>query len=494
MTRVAVLGMHHETNTFSTVLADLESYKAGGIRRGDELVAHYRDSKSTLGGFLETAPGQEDIETVALVDAMVTPRGPVTAEAYDAIVTEMTDLLRSEGPFDAVLVGLHGACVAEGHPSADVDIAEQVRAVVGRDVPIGTVLDMHANLDPRLAETLDIVLAYQTNPHVDPRDKGRECRRLILDIVSSGERPAIVVEQLPLVVEITKQDTSMPPVCDLLAVAAEVEREPGMIDVSILEGFPYADVPHMGMAVMATHPDRAKAADAARRVAAEVWERRVDLQGGAVSVDHAMETIRRHGGDKPLLVLDVGDNIGGGGPGDSTVLFEAIMSAGLGGVAGTLYDPDAVARLATASVGDRVSVTAGGHSSEQDGAPITFTGKVAGRHFGEYEEPRIAHGGFRFFDGGEMVSVITDDGLAVVLTSKAVQTVTPVQLQVVGLDPASFRAIIGKGVNAPRAGYSEVCGELVVVDTPGVTRNSLAGFTYRLRRQPIFPFEPASYP
>lgn len=494
MTRIAVLGMHHETNTFSTVLADLDAYRSGGIRRGAEFAAHYRDSKAALGGFLETAPGQEHVETVALMDAMVTPRGPVTAEAYDVIVGEMTRLLRESGPFDAVLLGLHGACVAEGHPSADADIARAVRAVAGPGVPIGTVLDLHANVDPRLADILDVVLVYQTNPHVDAADKGRECRRLILEAAAAGGRPATVVEQLPLVVEITRQDTSTEPMAGLLAFAREVEREPGMIDVSVVEGFPYADVPHMGMSVLATHPDRSKAAEAARRVAAQVWARRRELQGGAVPVQAAVEAIRRHDGGRPLLVLDVGDNIGGGGPGDSTVLLEAIIAGQVSGVAGTLFDPGAVAALAGARTGDHVSVVAGGRSAEQEGRPVSLTGTVAGRHAGPYEEPRIAHGGFRYFDGGEMVAIATDDGNAVVLTSTVVQTVTPVQLQVTGLDPASFRAIIGKGVNAPRAGYAEVCGDLLVVDTPGVTRNSLSGFAYRRRRHPIFPFEPASYP
>lgn len=496
MIKLAVLGLHHETNTFSTVPADLAAYRAGGIRRGAAITAHYRDSQATFGGFLETGPGQEDVQTVPLMDAMVNPCGMVSLEAYEELVDEMMRMLAERGPFDGVLLGLHGACVAGGHPSADADIADRAREVVGLDVPIGSVLDMHANADPRLARTLDVLLAYQTNPHVDPRRKAAECRRRLLDIIRTGNRPAIVVEQVPLVVTITAQDTATAPMSDLLAVAEQVEAEPGMIDVSILEGFPYADVPHMGMTVLATHPDEATARAAARSVAAAIWDRRADLQGGAVSVEDAVVALAA--GDssgKPLLVLDVGDNIGGGGPGDSTVLLAAILAARVPGVAGTLYDPAAVAALAHAAVGERVSVTAGGHAVEQDGQPVMLTGVIAGRHAGVYEADKIAHGGFRYFHGGEMIAIRTDDGPVVVLTSKLVPTVTPVQLEVVGLDPASFRAIIGKGVNAPRAGYAEVCGGLLVVDTPGVTRNSLGGFAYQHRRRPMYPFEPdAVYP
>ena len=496
MIRLAVLGLHHETNTFSTVPADLAAYRAGGVRRGAALVAHYRDSHATFGGFLEAGPGQEDVQAVPLMDAMVNPCGMVSLEAYDELVDEMMGMLAEQGPFDGVLLGLHGACVAGGHPSADADIADRAREVVGPDVPIGSVLYMHANADPRLAGSLDVLLAYQTNPHVDPRRKAAECRRLLIDVIRTGRRPAIVVEQVPLVVTITAQDTATAPMSDLLAVAAQVEAEPGMIDVSILEGFPYADVPHMGMTVLATHPDEATARSAARRVAAAVWDRRADLQGKAVSVADAVVALASgDGSGKPLLVLDVGDNIGGGGPGDSTVLLAAILARRVPGVVGTLYDPAAVTELSGAAVGDRVGVTAGGHAVEQDGQPVTLTGVIAGRHAGVYEADKIAHGGFRYFDGGEMIAIRTDDGPTVVLTSKLVPTVTPVQLEVVGLDPASFRAIIGKGVNAPRAGYAEVCDGLLVVDTPGVTRNSLDGFAYTRRRRPMYPFEPdAVYP
>jgi microcystin degradation protein MlrC len=500
MIRLAVLGLHHETNTFSTVPADLAAYRAGGVHRGAEFAAHYRDSQATFGGYLNAGQGEEDVQAVPLMDAIVNPCGMVSRAAYDELVGEMMGMLAAQGPFDGVLLGLHGACVAVGHPSADADIADRAREVVGPDVPIGSVLDMHANVDPRLARTLDVLLAYQTNPHVDPRRKAAECRRLLIDLIRCGRRPAIVVEQLPLVVTITAQDTATAPMSDLLAIAELVEAEPGMIDVSILEGFPYADVPHMGMTVLATHQDEAAARSAARRVAAAIWDRRAGLQGDAVRVEDAVAALASGDRDsdsdgKPVLVLDVGDNIGGGGPGDSTVLLAAILARRVPGVVGTLFDPGAVAELSGADAGDRVSVTAGGHAAEQDGQPVTLTGVIAGRHAGVYEADKVAHGGFRYFDGGEMIAIRDDDGPTVVLTSKLVPTVTPVQLEVVGLDPASFRAIIGKGVNAPRAGYADVCGGLLVVDTPGVTRNSLDGFGYTHRRRPMYPFEQdAVYP
>jgi microcystin degradation protein MlrC len=487
--------MHHETNTFSTRLAEHADYQDGGIRRGTEMARYYRGSEATLGGFLSPTD-DPDVELVPLMDAMVNPCGPVSREAYTAIVDEMGLALRRALPVDGLLLCLHGACVAEDHPSADVDIAAAMRAIVGPDVPIGCVVDMHANLDPALTGVVDVLLGYQTNPHVDPADRARLCRSLTLRAVRHGWRPATVVEQIPLVVTIARQDTSLSPMADLLALARTAEKRSGIVDVSVLEGFPYADVPQMGMSVVVTHEDsRAEAAAVAREMGRAVWGRRLDLQGGTVSVTEAVEQIARHRGPRPLLVLDVGDNIGGGGPGDSTVLLAAAMNAGLDSIATTINDPEAVAALESSPVGASIGVRIGGRSAEQDGSPVLVEGRIVGRHDGLFSAPTTAHGGFRHFDGGAMVGIVTDDDHRVVLTSRAVQPVTPAQFTAVGIDPTIVRAVVAKGVNGPRAGYASVCDGLIVVDTPGVTRSSVEQFDYRRRRRPMYPYEPhTAYP
>lgn len=476
MIRLAVLGMQHETNTFAGNLADLETYNAGGIQRGDELIERFAESQATLGGFLQQSA---NVQTVPLIFAGTTPRGMVTAQAYDAIVAEMCATLRVQGPFDGVLLALHGACVAENHQSADADIAASVRATVGPDVPIGTVLDMHANVDPRLLDAVDLVLAYQTNPHLDPRRKAAECRTRIIEMITTGTRPTTVVRTLPLTCSITRQGTADSPVRDLLVLAGRLETEPGAIDVSLLLGFQYADVPQMGMSVLATHHDAGEADRLCAALADATWRARTDLQGGAIPIDEAVSAVATHKQEKPLLLLDIGDNIGAGAPGDSTVLLSALLDHG---VVTTCRDHAAITRLRSLAVGASAHV--------ELGTGLRFDGTIAGRHEGPYRTDGAAHSGFRYFDGGEMIAVRTAGGSAVVLTSKPVQPVTPAQLHAVGLNPLDFRAILAKGVNGPLAGYADICEKHLAVDTPGITRASITALDYRNRRRPMFPFEP----
>ncbi|MEE6287871.1 M81 family metallopeptidase [Georgenia sp. MJ173] len=488
--RLAVLGLGHETNTFSTVPADMAAYDDGGIHRGQDLVDEYLESQATYAGFLAPHDDQ-DVEVVPLLAAWVNPCGAVTAEAFGAILGEMVAMLRAAGPVDGVLLGLHGAAVAVGQLDADAEIAARVRAVVGPDVPVGVVVDMHANLDHRLLEAVDVLLPYQTNPHVDARERGIECRGRVLELVGRNTRPGLVLEQLPLVVTITRQDTRDEPMAGLLDHARGLEQLDGVLDVSVVEGFPYADVPQMGMSVVVAHRDGAAAArEVAVAMAELVWAARDALQGGGVSVADAISAVAEHRGDQPLLVLDVGDNVGGGGPGDSTVLLAEALRRGIDGLVIVLLDPAAVREVAGAALGDRVWVAVGGRSAEQDGEPVPLDAVITGRCDGRYEEPTMAHGGLRYFDAGEMVALRSSAvDIAVVLTSKLVQPITPHQLRAVGLAPESFRAIVAKGVNGPRAGYADVCSGLVVADTPGVTRLSVDGFSYVNRRRPMYPYE-----
>lgn len=493
MTRLAVLGLSLEANTFSTVKATVARMTADrGIHRGSELVAEYGESTATFGGFLDPdVPA--GVELIPLVGYQAGALGEFTAETFDQAVGDMVAELQANGPFDGVLLVLHGAAVAENHRDADAEVAAQVRGAIGPDVPIGVVLDMHANVDQRLVATVDVLRIYQTNPHVDARDRAIECRARVLEIIGGAARPVMVLEQLPLVVNIVRQDTSQEPLASILAHCRAMETRPGIVDVSVAEGFPYADVEQMGMAVLVTHEsDAAVARGAAAEVADILWAARADLQGAGATPEEALGRVAGHHGGKPLLLLDVGDNIGGGSGGDSTTLLDAAAGLGVGGFAMSLCDPAAVAAIGDRQIGDRVRITVGGRTAEQDGTPHMLEAVITGRSDGRYEDPQPTHGGFRNYYAGPMTVLRTDSDVVVVLTTHLVGTTSPALFRSVGVEPGDFAAIVAKGVNSPKAGFGPVCSDQIMVDTPGVTRLSIERFAYRHRRTPMYPFETAT--
>ncbi|SDU63566.1 M81 family metallopeptidase [Jiangella alkaliphila] len=490
--RLAVLGLYHEANTFSPLLADRALFTAGGVFRGQQIVDEYAGSSTTIGGYLRAA-SRLGAEAVPLTFGYVNPIGPIVADAFEWLAGEMLGELERGGPWDGVLLNLHGAAVAEHLPDADAELATRVRAVVGPDVAIGAVLDLHANVSQPLVDALTVTLVYQTNPHVDAARQAERCAELVVRTARREIAPVQALEPLPLVVNIARQDTGEEPMASLVAAAEGVAAQPGMLWAGVVEGFPYADVPHVGMSCLAVHDgDRLAAEQAARELAEAVWARRDDLQARGHTVEEALDLAEREAA--PVVLLDVGDNIGAGAPGDSTVILAAALRRGLRSLVQTLWDPDAVRVCAAAGAGGEVALTVGARHRHSAGDPVPVKGRVRVISDGRFEDPAPTHGGFRWFDMGPTAVLETAEGPTLVLTSRQTMNSSRRQLTALGLDPAAFQVIVAKGVNSPRAAYAPIASRLVVVDTDGITAMGLERFTYRNRRRPIHPFEPASYP
>ncbi|MFD4191832.1 M81 family metallopeptidase [Amycolatopsis thermoflava] len=493
MMRFATCGLFHEANTFSPVPADRHRFEQGGVARGAEIIRQYAESSTALGGYFAAA-NRLGVQLVPLTFAFVTPVGAITEDAFEWLVGDIIDQLHEQGPWDGVLLNIHGAAVTTSVADADGEIAVRVRAAVGPTVPVGAVLDMHANVSQRLVDALTITSVYQTNPHVDIFDRAVECAELLVATAQGRVQPKQALVQLPLVANIARQDTGEFPMRELVHAARELARRPGMLSVSVAEGFPYADVPHMGMACVAVHDgDGAEAAAAAEELAGQVWKHRADLQAQGKTVDAALDLAMAEAAG-PVVLLDVGDNIGGGAPGDSTQILSRAIERNAPSLVQTLTDPEAVRYCADAGVGAFVSLPVGAKHEHSAGHPVPVEAVVRTISDGRFEDPSATHGGFRYFDQGRTVVLETRAGHTLVIGSKAVMNSSLRQLTSVGVDPRAFRIVVAKGVNSPRAAYTPIASELVVVDTDGVTSMGIERFRYRFRRKPMFPFEAAEFP
>lgn len=486
--RLALLGFFHETNTFAAKPTGYDQFARGGILRGDEIARDHAAAQSTVAGFLE-ASREPGVEVVPLMFANTEPSGPIAAEAYERLTGELLDLLRSRGPWDGALLALHGAAVAEGHHDADGEFAARVRELVGPALPVGAALDLHANLTTTLVEATTVTVLYRTNPHLDARPRARECADLIVRTIRGELRPVQALETPPLVVTIVKQFTGAEPMRGLMADVEAVIARPGMLSASAVMGYPYADVPEMGMSFLAVHDgDPAAARDAARWLARRAWDRRAEMAGDIPSPEAALRAAM-NAPHAPVVLLDVGDNIGGGSPADSTVLLELAQRLGARGYLQTLYDPEAVAACVAAGVGATVTLAVGGKTDDRHGRPVTVTGRVRLLADGKFEDPRPTHGGWRFFDGGTTAVLETADDHTLVLTSKRIGNTSIEQMYSLGIRPERYRIVVAKGVQSPRPAYEPIAAEIMPANTPGVTSADLATFDYRRRRRPLYPFE-----
>jgi len=475
--RVALLGITHETNTFSSVTTDRAKFAADGSLVGAEIIAQHASASTILAGFLSVADAA-DVEVVPLAWVWANPSGMVTADAFESISAEQLALLERGGPWDAVFMAQHGAGVSEDHADLDAEFVRRVRSTVGERVPIGVALDLHSNMSQGLIDAATIAVGFKTNPHIDAFETALECALLTLDVARGAPAPTMAFRRVDAAISILRQATAEEPMATIMARVREVAGRPGIVSASVFEGYPYADVDDMGMSCLAIGEEEA-ARSACDELAELIWASRGDFLGTAMPPAEAVDL---RSDDGPVIMLDVGDNVGGGGDGRSTTLLAHMLHSGVGRTATILHDAPAVELCVEAGSGASVVVDVG--------RPLmTLEGTVGQITDGLFEDPNPTHGGYRFFDSGTTCVLHLENEDVVLLTSKLVLPISLQQLLSAGIDPAERRMIVAKGVVSPQPAYAAVAGSMVLVDTPGVTTSNLDGLPYKHRRRPLFPFE-----
>ncbi len=485
--RIGLIALLHESNTFIRQPTTLRHFEEQLLVTGEAMRAALAGSHHEVGGFFKGLE-EANVEAVPIFAARATPYGTIEASAFATLVDRLLTELDRAGEVDGLLVAPHGATVSETYPDADGHWLTLVRQRLGDEKPMIGTLDPHANLSSEMVAATDALIAYRTNPHLDQRERGREAARLIVRTLRGEVRPTQAAAMPPIAIDIERQATDEPPCRAWYELADQMRRLPGVLSNSILLGFPYADVPEMGSAVLVvTDNDRQQAQALAQELGRYLWEHRREFVGAHLSVDAALDQALQLSGR--VCLLDMGDNVGGGAPGDGTTLAHALHQRRLRDSFICLYDPQAVSQAAQAGVGASVTLRVGGKSDDLHGEPWEATFTVVGLYEGRFRETQARHGGWTEFDMGATAVVRTEQGQTVMLTSQRVAPFSLEQLRSCGLDPGAFRVLVAKGVNAPIAAYREVCDHFLRVNTPGVTTADMTQLPFRHRRRPMFPFE-----
>lgn len=492
--RIATLGFKHETNTFQSVKTDYEAFVNFDFLRGSEITERHSSTNSASNGFLKGAAKYE-FELVPLLLTITGPTGTVTKDAFDRITAEMTQMLKDNGPWDGVLLAQHGGAVSEEFPDMDGEIARLVKETVGESTPVTMTFDLHSNITPKQIANTEAIVVYRTNPHIDQVERGFEASEILARTIRGEIDPVQHLVQVPMIVNITRQPTATGAMKSIMDDVAQVVGTPGVLSASCGQGFPYADVEQMGVSfLVVTDGDPALAEEQANWLARRAWDRRSELQNESTPVDAAIRQAAEAGDSgKPTVMLDVGDNVGGGGTADSThLLAEAIRQEvkGVRSLLVTLFDPEAVRKCIAAGPGATVNLNVGAKTDELHGEPVAVTGRVRAITDGRFEETGRIHGGWRYFEYGPSVALDTEDGYTIVLhTERGVGNMSRQQHYSMGIFPEQYGIVICQGTVSPRPAYEPIAGEMIVADTPGVTSAEMSSFNYKHRRMPLYPFE-----
>ena len=489
--KILIARMNHETNTFSPVPTPLEAFGGAGPAYGEEAYRQNKGMQTAMSAFIDAAE-RAGAQIVTPISASANPSGPVAAAAYDAICDAIVDAAQG---CDAVMLDLHGAMVAENSNDGEGDLLERVRAALP-SAPIAVALDLHANVTQKIIDNANVIVSFKTYPHVDMYECGAHAARLFFDLIEGRAKPVIAWAQPPLLTHTMRSASAAGAMKRAVEAAKAAERD-GMLAVSILAGFSLADIPAPCISVVVVGDgDPAAAARVANDIARQIWDARDEFfyRSAPLAESVAEGAALAQGADKPVLLLDHGDNCMSGGTCDTMDVFEEAMKQGLEGVVvGLVCDPEAVATMIEAGVGSKITLAVGNKVAggvERAQRPLELTGIVRALTDGEYIISGPTYTGQRAYMGR---SAVLDTGAAkIVLTERTHEPWDLGVFESVGIDPRRAHFLILKSRMYCRPVFVPIAHGLVECDSRGVTSSDLDLFAYRTVQRPVYPLDSAT--
>jgi microcystin degradation protein MlrC len=474
-------GISHESCTFIT------RFIPGAWRGKDqEALDYHRGKRSNLAGMIDVCE-REDVELIPTVYGSPDSKGRVLNESYYSMLNPILEGIEKALPVDGVLLWLHGGGATEDEDDLEGHVLEQVRKIVGDDVPVVTPLDMHANVGPKMMKYGSFYCGYDTYPHLDKYERSAEVTQLLIDKIRGKIDPVIAYAQPNMIITPVMQKTGYYPMKDVIEKAHQIEAEPGILSATVSAGYAYADVPYPGVTIMViADGDRELAQRKADELSQFCWDLRLDFLARVVPMERALDMALAEP-EGPVVLTDQADNPGGGPPQDGTLALKAMLDRGVTNACVALMrDPEAVAKAIEAGVGNTVTMKIGGKTEPWVGEPLEVTGTVRtitdGKYVSEVYDPGMV------IDMGR-TAVLNVRGIDVILTERSKQAKDLQLYRSLGLEPTDYRILLVKSCVHYRAAHEPIAKRIIELDLPGWHGTRLAAFPWTKLRRPVFPVD-----
>lgn len=476
--KLFIAGLDTETNTFSPMQTGIEAFRENLIAYGDATGKPLNCCSSQMFVWRNAAQ-EKGWDVVESLCAVAEPGGRTTRAVYESFRATILDDLKAAMPVDAVMLALHGACVADGYDDVEGDLLAHVRQVVGPDVPVAAELDLHCHITERMLANATMIATYKEYPHTDIEEVAEQLFRLMERTLAGDVKPAMGMHDCRMINTFHPHRAPLRGIVDRMKA---MEGQDGVLSVSFGHGFPWGDVEDVGAKMLVvTDNDPEKAVRVARSFAREIFEAREQMRGDYLGIDAALDrAVAATSG--PIVLADVSDNAGGGAPGDSTFILRRIIERGIEDVASCLYwDPIAVRMCREAGEGATLALRIGGKVGPASGDPLDLTVTVS----------RVASGITQRFGPtplaiGDAVWV-SAGSIDIVLNTVRTQTFHPECMTALGLDPAQKKIVVVKSSNHFRAGFEPIARDILYVSAPGALQPTFEDLAFTKLKRPYWP-------
>ena len=231
--RIFAASLATETNTFSPVPTDRASFEAAFYAGPGE----HPETPTLCSSPIVALRRRAAADGIDLVEGTATwaePGGLLQRATYEGLRDEILGQLKAALPVDAVVLGLHGAMVAQGYDDCEGDLLERVRALVGPDVLIAAELDPHSHLTKKRVANANILAAFLEFPHTDFYERGEHVVDLAIRTLRGEIRPVISTFDCRM---IDVFPTSREPMRSFVDRIKALEGHDGILSVTLIHGF-----------------------------------------------------------------------------------------------------------------------------------------------------------------------------------------------------------------------------------------------------------------
>jgi microcystin degradation protein MlrC len=479
--RLFAASLATETNTFSPIPTSRLSFEQAFYAPA----GRHPDEPKLCSAPLLVARRRAAEEGFTLIEGScfwAEPSGTVGRAAYEDMRDEILGQLGAAMPVDGVLMGFHGAFVAEGYDDAEGDLLERIRAIVGPECVIGCEYDPHCHLTEKRVRLADISVLFKEYPHVDFMERGEEVVTLVLRTLRGEIRPTTSLYD-PRMWDF--YPTTTEPMRSFVDRIKAKEGKDGVLSISIAHGFMHADVPDMGSRVLVVTDGRKADGDRlAETLGRELWEKRGQWCAAALPLEEGLPRVLAHNRGTAILAEPT-DNAGGGAASDNTLTIHELRKRGAKNVAvAPLWDPVAVAFCHMAGLGARLPLRFGGKASAGSGAPVDAEVEVIGlardtwQHFGAARVPL-----------GDAAAIRIAGGIDVVLIASRTQALGTELFTHLGLDPAAYRVLVLKSAQHFVGAFGPIASLILRAETGGACPTDPRRHPYTKLRRPLWPLD-----
>jgi microcystin degradation protein MlrC len=299
---------------------------------------------------------------------------------------------------------------------------------------------------------------------------------MLTHALRTGERPSIVWASIPIVLPGEQTSTEWEPGRRLWSDLSEYSRLSGILDVTQLVGYVWADEPRSAASVIVTGTNRAMQTLIATELANRYWAARrefhFDFPVGTIAQTLAQAMASK---THPVIISDSGDNPGGGGNADQTFFLRAVLDAGAKNVLlGGMTDKAAVDACYAAGVGATIPLSVGATLDPIMCKPVKVQATV--KYLAKASEAR------------DREVVITFGGVTMTLAPRRRAYHEADAFRSLGEDPLKYDIVVVKcGYLAPT--MKPLANPHLMALSPGAIDQDILHLANK-RRGPRFPWQP----